>query len=71
MTPMYPMWEVHQLVTEHQDSQVRDADRASMRRRLRAAPRQDSEDQTTGNLGERLAALLMLLRPRWPAAARR
>jgi hypothetical protein len=68
---MYSMWEVHQLVTEHHDGLVRDADRERLRDELRAAPRQGREGRGAANRWVRLIALLGHWYPRRPAAARR
>jgi hypothetical protein len=51
---MYSMWEVHQLVTERQNSLVRDTRRESLLRQFQAAPSQEREVWTDAvQLGER------------------
>ena len=63
---MYSMHEVHQLVSEHHNSLVRDAERARRRSHLRAASAPASR-QRTGGLWEKVAALASLWGLRQPA----
>jgi hypothetical protein len=47
---MYPMWEVHQVITEHHNTLRRHTRRESLLRQFKAAPSQDSDAWTAAIL---------------------